>query len=233
MTYSLVARTRTTKGEDVRLEDKLPAVVYGKGVESASLTLEPSQFLKLYKEAGESSLIDLHIDDKDTGKVIVQDVQYDPVTERVMHVDLRRIDMNKSMTATVELRFVGESPIIKAAGGTLVTSISSVAVECLPKDLVPFIEVDLSSLCTYDDAIKVKDLVIPPGIKITDVEEESLIAKAQPALTEEEIKAMEEASSQPVDLSAIETEKKGKEEEGVEGEAAAAGEEKPVEDKKE
>jgi large subunit ribosomal protein L25 len=218
MTYSLTAVQRTEKGENVRDAGRLPAVVYGKGAETQSLTLEPKQFLKLYKEAGEASLIDLTIDGKDAGKILVQSVQYNPITDRVIHVDLRRIDMNKPMTATVELRFIGESPVIKASGGTLVTALQSVEVECLPKDLISHIDVDLSVLTTFDVAIKIKDLPVSSGVVITEPAAEVLVVKASPALTEEEIKAMEEASTQPVDLNQIEVAGKKKEaEEGEEG----------------
>jgi large subunit ribosomal protein L25 len=231
MTYSVVAVTRTDKGEKVRKLGQIPAVVYGKGADAESVSLEYAHFTKLYRTAGEASLIDLMLDGQNKGKVLIQDVQFDPVKGRVIHVDLRRIDMNKAMTATIELRFIGESPIIKAAGGTLVTNISSASVECLPKDLVSHIDIDLSVLTTYDDAIKVKDLKLPEGIKIAELDPEALIVKAQAAITEEEIKAMEEAATTPVDLTAIETEKKGKEEDAEAAPEGAQKEEKA--DKKE
>jgi len=215
MTFKLSAKERTAKGADVRTKTVLPAVVYGMGAPAASVTINYDEFVKLFAEAGEASLIDLLLGDKADGKVLIQDIAYDPVSDRIIHVDLRRIDMNKEMTATVELRFIGESPVIKALGGTLMRSVVSVEVACLPKDLVSYIEVDLTALKTFDDVIKIKDLIIPAGITITNPHAEDLIAKATAALTEDEIKAMEE-TSKPVDLGKIEVAGK-KKEEGEEG----------------
>ena len=235
MVYSLSAATRTMKGEKARTAKEVPAVVYGAGSEAQSLTLNKAEFLKLFKQAGGSSLVDLAIDGKDAGKVLVQEVQNDPVKDNVIHVDLRRIDMNKAMTAPVTLKFVGEAPVIKASGGTLVTTVNTVEVKCLPKDLVAHIEVDLSGLNTFEDIIKVKDLKLPAGIQIVNPHAEDLVAKVARALTEEEIKAMEEAAKAPSDLSKIEVAGKKKEEEGeaAEGEEGAKAEEKKPEEKKE
>src|SRR3989344_2288806 len=237
MTFKLSASTRTVKGEKVRTKTVLPAVVYGMGGSAASVTMNYDEFAKLFAEAGEASLIDLLVGDKAEGKVLVQDIQYHPVSDRMIHVDLRRIDMNKEMTATVELRFVGEAPVIKEQGGTLMRNLESVEVKCLPKDLVSHIDVDLTVLKTFDDVVKIKNLIVPAGITITNPHAEDLIAKATAALTEEEIKAMEE-SAKPADLTKIEVAGKKKEEEGEEGvEAAAkpeagAGKEEKKEEKK-
>ena len=235
----LSAAKREIKGEKARHEGVLPAVVYGGKDESLSLSLSNRDFVKIYDEAGESTLIDLTVDNHEAGKVLVQAVQYDPVSGRVTHVDLRRIDMNKPITARVELRLMGEAPVIKEQGGTLVHNLEEVEIECLPKDLVANFEIDLSVLKTFDDAIRVSDIKLPDGVKIIDPTPTSIIAKAQPALTEEQIKAMEEAATQPADLSKIEAAGKKKEAEeeaadggAVDGEAGAA-KTPPAGDKKE
>lgn len=235
MSYSLQAAVRTLKGAKARTGQQLPAVVYGAQGAAESLTLNGSDFLKLYKQAGESSLIDLQVGGKDVGKVLVQVVQHDPVSDRIIHVDLRRIDMNKAMIAPVVLKFVGEAPVIKAQGGTLATSLQTVEVQCLPKDLVSHIDVDLKGLSSFDIVIKIKDLVLPAGIKIISPAAEALVVKVVPAMTEDEIKAMEDANAAPVDLSKIESAKAKKEEEAVEGAeagAAPAAKEEKKEEKK-
>ena len=231
MSFTLTANARNVKGEKMRTRTVIPAVVYGMGGEATSISLGYDEFAKLYAEAGEASLIDLSLDGKAEGKVLIHDIQYDPVTDRIAHVDLRRIDMNKSMTATVELRFIGESPVIKEQGGTLMHNISEVAVECLPKDLISHIDVDISLLKTFDDLIKVKDLPVPATVKITAPQADDLVAKAIPALTEDEIKAMEAASA-PADLSKIEDAKKKEEaEEGADAEGGAAAKKEGAEKK--
>ncbi len=229
MAYVLQAVTRTIKGEKTRNEGKLPAVVYGAGSETTSLDLNGPDFLKLYKQAGDSSLIDLQIDGKDVGKVLIQVIQYHPVKDFPIHVDLRRIDMNKVMQTPVVLRFVGEAPSVKELGGTLVHNLSQVTVECLPKDLVSSIEVSMTGLKTFEDSIKVKDLVLSAGLKVIAPAGDVLVAKVVPAMTEEEIKAMEEAGKN-MDVSKIESAKKEKAEEGADA-AAPAGEKKAEEKK--
>lgn len=223
MSYNLNATAREKKGAKTRKAGMLPAVVYGAGGEAVSLDLALNDFVKMYRQTGESTLIDLFVDDKADGKVLVQEVQYDPVSDRVSHVDLRRIDMKKPMRARVLIHFIGEPPIIKASGGTLVHNIEHVEVECLPSDLVSHIDVDLSIFKSYDTVLKVADLAVPSGMKILSPHAGVLVAKVAEALTEEEIKAMEEAGK-TADVSKIEVVEKKKAEEGEE--AGAEGEKK-------
>lgn len=227
--FKLSAVKRETKGEKARKEGLLPAVVYGAGSETESLSLVYNDFIKLYDQAGESSLVDFDVDNKDYGKILIHDVQYDPVSGRVSHVDLRRVDMNKIITAWVDLEFVNEAPAVKELGGTLVKNFESVEIECLPKDLLNHIDVDLAVLKTFDDDITVKDLKIPEGVKIIEPEAEATVAKAIPAMTEEEIKALEDESSASVDITKIESSAPKK----VEAEGEESGEGKKEEAKKE
>lgn len=229
MNYTLKVATRTDRGEKARINSLIPAVVYGAGKITQVVSLNGADFLKLYKEAGESSLIDLSLDGKDFGKVLVQDVQRDPITDRVIHADFRMIDMSKKLRAKVVLRYLGESPAVKETGGTLVTNLLEVEVECLPANLIGHLNVDVSALRTFDDVIKVKDLILSTGVTIVSPPGDALIAKAQPAITEEEIKAMEEAAKS-ADISKIEM--AGKQKEDEEGEAAE-GENVPGGEKKE
>ncbi|MFA5127399.1 MAG: 50S ribosomal protein L25 [Patescibacteria group bacterium] len=219
MAFKMSAVKREIKGEKVRKEGLLPAVIYGAGGKNESLSLSYNEFVKLYNEAGESSLIDLDVDNKDFGKILIHDVQYDPVSGRVAHVDMLRIDMNKPITASVELRFVGESAAIKEAGGTLVKNVEHVEIECLPKDLLNHIDVDLSVLKTFDNSVTVADLNIPSGVAIIEPSAETTVVKAVPAMTEEEIKAMEAETVAAVDVTKIESAAPKKEKEG-EGEEA-------------
>lgn len=231
MAFVLNATKRTAKGEAVRSSDVLPAVVYGAGGSNDSLSLSYKEFSKLYKEASESTLVDLNVDGQLFGKILVHDVQFNPINDKFLHVDLRRIDMNKPITATVEIRFTGEAPVVKESGGTLVHNVEEVHVKCLPKDLPEFVTVDVSVLKSFEDTIRIKDLNLPSGVEILSPPKENVVAKAQRALTEDEIKAMEEASKN-ADISKIEASKKKEvEEEVAEGESADAA--KPAEKKDE
>lgn len=193
--YKLKATTRIVKGEKIRDNFNLPAVVYGAGKNNINLVLNYQNFIKLYDTAGTSSLIDLILDDKEEGKVLVHDLQYDPVSDRINHIDLKRIEMGKEMEASVELEFIAEAPAIKEMGGTLVKNLEEVIVRCLPKDLPSELTVDLSTLKTFEDSIRVKDLILSTGVVIVSPSENDVIVKAIPALTEEELKAMDEAGT--------------------------------------
>lgn len=217
MGYILSAVKRAVKGEKVREEGKLPAVVYGAGTDAISLTLDKAAFDKLYEAAGESNLIDFELDGKADGKVLIQSVDRNPINDRVIHVDLRRIDMNKSMTAHVELSFVGEAPAVKELGGILMKNLEAVEVKCLPKDLVSEIVVDVADLKTFSDHVKVGDLKLPAGIEVINPSEDTLVVSVTQPLTDEQIAAMEAENK---DVSKIEVSGAKKEDE------AAATEEK-------
>lgn len=221
MAYTLNATKRTEKGEKTRSKISIPAVVYGAGSQGENLSLPYADFAKLYKEASESTLIDLVIDGSPVGKILVHEVQFDPTNDKFLHVDLRRIDMNKPITAMVEIQFIGEAPVVKELGGTLVHTVEEIQVKSLPKDLPSHITVDVSSLKTFEDMIKVKDLPIPVGVEVLSPPQENVVAKAQRALTEDEIKAMEDAAK-TADISKIESAKKKEAEEEAEGAEAGA-----------
>lgn len=226
MAFTFVAKKRgTDKPQELRASGLIPAVLYGSGEESVSLMVDYVPFKKLYNEAGESSLIDLSIDggaqDKPV-KVLIQELQYDPVKGNIIHIDFRRIDMNKEMHATLELNFINESPAVKELGGTLMKTHDTLDIKCLPKDLVAEVNVDLGILKTFSDVVHVKDLVLPDGIKVLN-DLDLVIAKVAAPLTEEQLKAMEETTAPNIDQ--IEVEKKGKEEVEGEGEGEK-GEEK-------
>lgn len=209
MTFTITATKREGgKPEDLRAAGSIPAVVYGPEIEAQSLTVATRDFEKLYQEAGEASLIDMAVDgQKDGYTVLIQDVQYDPVKGQVLHVDFRQIKMGEAMTATVELTFTGEAPAVKALGGTLNTNTDSVSVSCLPKDLVSHIDVDLSVLKTFDDAITIADITVPAGIEITD-NPQGLVANVSAPLSAEQLEAMETTEETSVDSVEVAGEKK-------------------------
>ncbi|HAZ28987.1 MAG TPA: 50S ribosomal protein L25 [Candidatus Magasanikbacteria bacterium] len=220
MTFELQTKKRN-KGDAValRASGRVPSVLYGPGTEPVVLSVERVPFEKLYHEAGESSLVDLSVEGEgEPSKVLIQDVQYDPVKQSIIHVDFRRINMREQMHATIELEFVGESMAVKALGGTLQKGVASVDVKCLPKDLVSSLVVDVSVLKTFTDFLYVKDLVVPPGIEITSSLDE-LVVKVSAPLSEEQLKAMEESQIGSIDT--VEVEAKKKEEEAGEAEAEA------------
>jgi large subunit ribosomal protein L25 len=213
----LIAKTRKALGKQVKSLRKnklLPAVLYGHGVKNVALTLEYALFDKLYRQVGESSLVDLKIDDKHPVKVLIQDIQVHPVNGKYIHVDFHQVKMTEKITTEVALEFVGESKAVKEQGAILVKSLDKVKIECLPKDLIKSIKVDISFLKEFNDIIRVSDLKTPAGIEIKDKPEE-VVVLAQPPRTEEELKELEEKPEEVVEK-VEEVEEKEKETEGEE-----------------
>lgn len=226
MTYSITATTRTKLGKrsrDEREERRVPGVVYGAGIEPKSISVERSAFVKLWKAAGFSSLIDFTCDQQSPVKVLIKDIQLDHLTMDPMHVDFHQIRMDQELTAKIPLKFVGEAPAVKVLAGTLVKSLDEIEITCLPANLPHEIEVNLSSLATFDDAITVASITLPQGVTATTDADITIATVARP-LTEEELKKMEESNT--ADISAIKTEGEEKRaaDEAKKAEEAAAAE---------
>ena len=149
-----------------RLAGVVPAELYGKDKANQHLEVDAVAFEKVYKKAGQSTLIDLMVNDDRPTKVLIYDVQQHPVTSRFTHVDFYQIDMDKTFIFTVPVEYIGESKAVKELEGTLVKDLDAVEISCLPNDLVSHIEVDISVLQTFDDTIRVKDLKVPPNITV-------------------------------------------------------------------
>jgi large subunit ribosomal protein L25 len=189
----------------LRAQGLIPAVVYGAGRETVSIAIPFTDFVKVYKAAGESGTISLELP-TGTVTVLVQDVSDDPVKSIPQHVDFLAIDVNKPIEVTVPLEFVGVSPAVKGSLGTLVKVIHEINVKGLPKNLPHSISVDISTLDVVDSHINVSDLVAPAGVEFL-AKETDVVASI--ASVKEEV---DEAPT-AIDFSAIEVEKKGKKEE--------------------
>ncbi len=167
------------KVEILREQGLIPAVLYGHNFENKNLSLNYKDFLNIYDKAGESTLIDIKIGDEENVKALIQDVQYHPVTDSVIHVDLRAVLMDEKIETRIPLKFTGVAPAVKELGGVLVTPLEEVHVKALPGSLISEIEVDISSLADFNSAIHIKDLNVPEGIEIL-VEEEVAVAIVEP-----------------------------------------------------
>lgn len=197
---------KRTKGEEK--VGMLKAVFYGEKEKSTPIFVDAIAFDKVYKEAGESSVIEL--DGEKKIQAMIQDVAYDPVKNTPIHADFYVIEKGASIDASVPLEFVGMSEAVKSLGATLSKVLHEVEVEGDATKLPHSIKVDLSLLSTLDSVIKVKDLVLPAGVKIYHMDEEEVVASVS--------LAKEEDLSAPVelDISSIEVAEKGKKEEQVE-----------------
>ncbi len=204
------ARDIKTSLEKMRKAGELPAVFYGAGKKSTSVTINTIEFKKVWHKAGESSAVVVKTPEGDVD-VLIHEVQVDPVKDEPIHVDFLAIDMTKKIKVKVALEFVGISAAVKDGIGTLVKVLHEIEVEALPKNLPHNLEVDISKLATLADNVAVSDIKLPEGVEAITPGIE-VVASVVAQVEEKE----EEAA--PIDLSAIEVEKKGKkEEEGVEG----------------
>ena len=178
----------------LRLAGKLPAVVYGRSEESTPITVDRKVFEKLFREAGESTVITLKGlgGDKDA---LIHEVALHPVSGVALHADFYAIQKGQTVTVSIPLEFEGVSPAVKDLGGTLVKVMHELEIECEPKDLPQHIVVDISMLKTLDDKIEVKDLKLPPTAKLSIDPEEAV---ALITVTTEEPE-----ESAPMDISAI------------------------------
>lgn len=200
---ALKKRDASVKAKKLRAQSLVPGVIYGHGTENKNVMADYNSFAKAFKAAGESTLLDLEIEGDGTVKALVKDWQVDPLSNRYTHVDFYQVNLKEKLKTEIALNFVGESPAVKALGGSLVKTLDSVLVECLPTDLVNHIDVDISGLKEFDQMIAVKDLVVPPGIEILENADEVLV-KVEAPMTEEQLKALETAA--PADVTAIKTE---------------------------
>lgn len=215
------AKTREARGRKttaLRAEGLVPAVMYGFETEPKNIVVDRNAFIKVYDQAGESTVVDLEIDGKQH-PVLIAEIQRDPLTDFITHADFRRVDPKRKIEADIPLKLVGVAPAVKELGGTLVQSLEEVEVMSLPDALVSEIEVDVTKLTTFDDVIRVKDIVIPEGIEIKSNPEQA-IASVQPPLSEAELAALDAAVD--ADVSKVEVLTEKKEEAPAEGADAAA-----------
>jgi large subunit ribosomal protein L25 len=205
--------------DTLRKGGELPAVFYGAGKASTPISVSNLEFKKVWRQAGESSAVVVKTPDGDVD-VLIHEVQMDPVRDEPIHVDFLAIDMTKKIKVNVPLEFVGVSAAVKSGTGNLVKVLHEIEIEALPKDLPHNLEVDISKLATLQDNIAVSDIKLPAGVEAITAGTDIVASVVEQVEEKEEVAA-------PVDLSAIEVEKKGKkEEEGAEGGEAAAPEAK-------
>jgi large subunit ribosomal protein L25 len=206
---SLAAEPREITGKAVkhlREAGRLPAVVYGHGVESTNVTVSTHDFELLRRRVGPNALIDLSVDGKKSDPVLIHDVQIHPVNRRPLHADLFLVKMTEELTVDVQLVAVGTSHAVEQLNGTLLHPTETVRVKALPDHLPQSIEYTIESLVDFDASIYVRDLTIPDDVTLL-TEPDEIIAKVQAPRIEIE--------EEPVAAEGEELE--GEEAEGAEG----------------
>ena len=184
---SLAATSRELSGKAVaqlRRQGRLPGVVFGHGITSASVSIDAHEFEQLRRHAGPNALVDLSVDGRRPQAVLVHGVQAHPVTRRPLHVDLFAVRMTEELSVDVPLVATGSTALVEQEGGTLFHALEHVRVKALPDHLPQVIEYSVDSLVDYDAAVHVGDLAIPAGVTLlTDAGE--VVAKVLRSRVEE------------------------------------------------
>ena len=205
MTLTLSAKIRQKglgkKAKALKKKGILPAILYGPKIKTPLvLELDDKNLEKIYKEAGESSLISLKIQPEGperkssasngTGQeymVLIHEIQRHPLTGQIIHVDFYQVPLEEAIVVRIPLIFEGKAPAVKDLGGTLVKNISEVEVKALPQKLPKEIKVDVKNLKTFEENIKISDLRLPEGVKILKEPEEIVVHVLPPEKVEQEL----------------------------------------------
>ena len=224
---TLTAQKREILGKKVknlRKDGLMPAVIYGSKKESTPIILKEKDFVKVWKFAGESSVLELEVDGKKEN-VLIHDIAFDPLKDNPIHADFLAVEMNKPIKVNVKINFFGESPAVKM-GGSLLKVLHELQIEALPKNLPQEINIDISSFSDMGSSLKVEDIKISGDFQILN-NPTDIVALVEAPKTEEELKAEEGEAKSIEDIEVVKKEKKTEEEN--ESEEKSKKEEKPKE----
>lgn len=179
----------------LRQQGLVPAVMYGKEKETQLLQIEARSLGKVLSVAGTHQLISLQLGDKKPVITLARDIQKDVIKREYLHVDFYIVKMDEKVEARVPLHLVGESPAV-ALGGVLTQGLDQLDIECLPGDLVNFIEVDVSALVDFNDSVTVANLVVPATIHVLS-DPDSMVAKVEAPRTTDDLDTEISTAAEP------------------------------------
>jgi large subunit ribosomal protein L25 len=202
----------------VRQEGKIPAVVYGAGKQSLAVTVDPRVVTRiLNSESGHNTIFDLTLNGEKT-KAMIVDWQYEPIRGKLLHIDLKRIALDKVLKVSVPIVLKGEAEGVKTQGGILEQMLREVEIECLPADIPSHIDVDVSHL-TFGKVLRVSDL--PHSDKVKFLTDANQPVAHVTSVKEEVVVTPEAAAAEAAAPAEPEVIKKGKQETEEEAEAPA------------
>jgi large subunit ribosomal protein L25 len=212
------------KVKRLRKEGILPANIFGKDFESVSIQVEAKEFKTLFKEAGETALIDVKLGEK-VFPSLINHIQRDPLHDLITHVDFHKVNLKEKITAAVPVILEGESPAVKAGIGLILQTLNEVEVESLPTDIPQSIIIDAEKLTEVGQSVHVKDLKIDKTKVEIKNDPEEIVVNVQNA-------EMKEVEPEP-EVSPAEVEATSEKAEGEEGEAGAEAKAEVKEEKSE
>ena len=179
------------KVKALRREGYLPAIIYGRGVESIPITLNRKEADKILATTSSSQLLVVNVDgEKHT--TLVRDRQRHPVTSDILHIDFLEVSMTEKLRTMVDVILEGEAPAVKELGGILNAGVEAIEIECLPSDLPESFKVDISNLENFGDSIFVRDIPVGDGIEVLTDPDELVAVVSAPAAEVEEVEEVEE-----------------------------------------
>ncbi|WP_214548896.1 50S ribosomal protein L25/general stress protein Ctc [Staphylococcus pseudintermedius] len=194
---SIIRQGKQTRGDlrKIREAGKVPAVVYGYGTKNVSVKVDEVEFIKLIREVGRNGVIELGVGSKQI-KVMVSDYQYDSLKNQITHIDFLAINMTEERTVEVPVHLIGEAPGSKE-GGVVEQPLFNLEITATPDSIPEYIEVDISEL-NINDSLSVADVKVSGDFTIENEAEDTIVSVVAPTEepTEEEIEAMEGASTQ-------------------------------------
>jgi large subunit ribosomal protein L25 len=207
---------REVRGKKVRAlrrEGLTPANIYGPKVESTAVQVLTEELRHVIKTAGRNDIVYLRLDGDEPRPTFVRDIQQNPVTDAILHVDFFQISLRDKVRADVPIHLVGLSPAVDTFGGILMHGLDHVTVESLPTEVPSFLELDVSPLVEINQALHVSDLELPEDVTLL-TDPEQVVAKVAPPAVEPEPE--------------VEEEEEAEEGEAAEGEAAEEGAGEPA-----
>jgi len=190
----LNATRRTEIGKHIgqlRKSGRLPAVVFGHGLDSIAISIDAHEFDHLRRTTHSNSVIQLKIDGKDTHSVMIHGTQVDVRSRQLLHVDLFEVKSGEEVTVEIMLHTTGESYAVARLGGTLLHNVDRVRVRALPENLPDALTFSIESLVDFDAAIHLRDLPLPDGVTLLSDPEEVVAKVAAPHVIEEPVVAAE------------------------------------------
>jgi len=203
-TLSVTPRAQETQAKHLRTQGIIPGILYGFGVGNRPVQCASKELRQVLRSAGESVVVELTMEGK-TIPVLIHALDLDPVTNALRHVDFYAIDMTKAVKTHIPIRPTGVSFAVKDLAGVLVSVKQTILITCLPKDLPPFLTVDIGTLAKFHDTITAAELTAPAGVTILESPTEIVLTVVPPREEEVEVKPTD-GGAVPVEVAAAPTE---------------------------
>jgi large subunit ribosomal protein L25 len=183
------------KARFLRRQGITPAHLYGHGIESLALQCDTDELVNLVAHAGKTRLVNLEVDGEKSKTTFVREIQRDAITRELLHIDFYQVRRTEKIAVDVPIVLVGEAPALKSKGRMLVHGINSLSIECLPANVPPQIDIDITGLEEVEQAVHVKDIILDPEITV-HADPEQLVVKISEVMVKEEVEEVPEVEEE-------------------------------------